>query len=70
MHLPVCSVSSIDFTTIGQICNRDKLFRFDFVICSISLPVSFKSECVLKCVLSKFAFSMSSVHIVSDYFGF
>ena len=34
------------------------------MICDISLPVSFKSDCVLKCMLRRFAFSISSVHIV------
>ena len=38
------------------------------MICGNSLPVSFKSDRVLKCVFSKFAFSISSVHIVSFIF--
>ena len=38
------------------------------MICGISLPVSFKSDCVLKCMLRRFAFSISSVHIVSLIF--
>ena len=29
---------------------------------------SFKSDCVLECMLSRFAFSMSCVHIVSSIF--
>ena len=37
----------IDFTSIGLVCNCDKLFGFDCVICGNSLPVSFKSDCVL-----------------------
>ena len=38
------------------------------MICVISLPVSFKSDCVLKCMLRRFAFSISSVYIVSLIF--
>ena len=38
------------------------------MICGISLPVSFKSDCFLKCMLRRFAFSMSSMHIVSLIF--
>ena len=53
------------FLGIGLVCNCVKLFGFDCVICGISLPVSFKSDCVLKCMLRGFAFSISSVHIVS-----
>ena len=35
-----------------------------------SLQVLFKSDCVLKCVLSEFSFSLSSVHMVSlDFKG-
>ena len=34
------------------------------MICGISLPVSFKSDCVLRCTLRRFAFSISSMHIV------
>ena len=33
--------------------------------CGISLPVSFKSDCVLKCMLRRFALSISSMHNVS-----
>ena len=62
--LPVCSVSRIYFTSIGLVCNCVKLFGFDCVICGISLPVSFKSDCCLKCMLRRFAFSISSMHIV------
>ena len=50
------------------VCNCAKLFRFDCVICGISLPVSFKSDCVLKCMLRRFAFAILSVHIVSLIF--
>ena len=56
--LPVCSVSRIYLTSIGLVCNCVKLFGFDCVICVISLPVSFKSDCVLKCMLRRFAFSI------------
>ena len=35
------------------------------MICGKTLPVSFKYDSVLKCVMSKFVFSMSCVHIVS-----
>ena len=38
------------------------------MMCGISLPVSFKSDCVLKCMLRRFAFSISSMHIVSLIF--
>ena len=37
----------IDFNSIGLVCDSDKLFGFDCVICGNSLPVSFKSDCVL-----------------------
>ena len=38
------------------------------MICGNFLPVSFKSACVLKCMLRRFAFSISPVHIVSLIF--
>ena len=38
------------------------------MICGNSLPASFRSDCVLKYELSKFAFSLSSVYIVSFSF--
>ena len=46
--LPVCSVSSNALSSLGLVCDCDKLFRFDFVICGNSLPVSFESDCVSK----------------------
>ena len=38
------------------------------MICGIALPVSFRSDCVLKCMLRRFAFSISSMHIASLIF--
>ena len=38
------------------------------MMCGIYLPVSFKSDCVLKCMLRRFAFSISSMHFVSLIF--
>ena len=38
------------------------------MICGISLPVSFKSDCALKCMLRRFAFLIPSMHIVSLIF--
>ena len=34
------------------------------MICGISLPVSFKSDCFFKFMLRRFAFSITSMHIV------
>ena len=38
------------------------------MIYGISLPVSFKSDCILKFMLRRFAFSITSMHIVSLIF--
>ena len=38
------------------------------MICGNSLPASFRSDCVLKYELSKLAFSLSSVYIISFSF--
>ena len=59
----------MDLTSVGFVTNCVKLFGFDWMICGNSLPASFRSDCVLKYELSKLAFSLSSVYIISFSIG-
>ena len=65
---PVCNVSNTDLTSVRFVTNCVKLFGFDCMICVNSLPASFRSDCVLKYELSKLAFSLSSVYIITFSF--
>ena len=58
----------MDLTSVGFATNCVKLFGFDCMIFGNSLPASFRSDCVLIYELSKLAFSLSSVYIISFSF--
>ena len=47
------------------VSNCVKLFGFDCLLCAYSLSASFRPDCALKYELSKLAFILSSLYIIS-----